>query len=476
MLRAHTTLLRRSFRNITVVTPYTLPTLRSFHTTITVHDEQKNKGRGGMITMSSLAGTRDFLPQQMKVRNWLFKKMHDAAALYGFQEYDTPILEPDELYKRKGGEEISQQMYCFIDRSGQAVALRPEMTPSLARIILAQGASLLLPIKWYSIPQCWRFETTTKARKREHYQLNMDIWGTTSVNAEAELLAAICHLFTSLGLDSNDVGIKISSRKVLQAVMDKNGITEEQFAPACVIVDKLDKIGEEEVIVQLQEIGITGAAAQAIIELTSISSIDDLKNKMGADTQAVKEIIDLFVLAKEYGIESFLQFDASIVRGLTYYTGIVFEAFSKGGEIQRAICGGGRYDRILTTYGAPKDIPACGFGLGDVVLLEILAEKNLIPDLFDVPKDLVVPFNEGMRPQAVQLVNKMRKLGINVDIYVGSAKKLKHALSYADRVGSGRVIMVMPDEWKENKVAIKNLRTGTQEAVSIDNLFTKEIK
>ncbi len=443
-----------------------------FHTTLTSCEEQKYKGRAGMIAMSPLAGTRDFLPQQMRIRNWLFDKMHAVAKQFNFQEYDTPILESDELYKRKGGEEISQQMYCFTDRSGQQVALRPEMTPSLARIILAQGASLLLPVKWYSIPQCWRFETTTKGRKREHYQLNMDIWGTTHINAEAELLAAICQLFKSLGLSANDVGIKVSSRKVLQSVLDQYGVRKDQFAPTCVIIDKLDKIGAEQVIVELKELGISEESAESIIRVTSIKSIEELKLFM-TNTEPVTELETLFELAKSYDVESYLQFDASIVRGLTYYTGIVFEAFTKGGELSRAICGGGRYDQILSTYGAPNDIPACGFGLGDVVLLEILSEKNLIPaELLEHEKhDIIVPFNESLRGEAIQLLTKMRQSSQKADIFVGSAKKLKHALGYADRIGAERVIMIMPDEWKENKVVVKHLRKNTQETIPIQDLL-----
>lgn len=420
------------------------------------------KGRGGMISLEPVAGTRDFPPEDMRLRQWLFSKFHSVAQMFGFEEYDAPVLESEELYKRKGGEEITQQMYHFKDRSGAAVALRPEMTPTLARLILQQGKSLLLPVKWYSIPQCWRFETTTRGRKREHYQWNMDIWGIQQSSAEAELLAAIVALFKSVGLNREDVGIKISSRKVLQSVLDKLGVPNEIFAETCVIIDKLDKLEREEVLRQLNELGLSTEVGEQILRFMAMKTIDELEQELGAEHEAVKDLKLVFQLAKGYGFDDWLIFDASIVRGLSYYTGVVFEAFARQGELQRAICGGGRYDRILSTYGAKKDVPACGFGFGDCVILEILKDKNLIPE--DVTKhvinDLVIPFNESMRAAACDVVSQLRNGGRVADVYLGNAKKIGTAFSYADRIGAYRAILIAPDEWQQGKVNVKYLRLG----------------
>ncbi|KAL0484615.1 histidyl tRS [Acrasis kona] len=444
------------------------------------------KGRGGMIVLEPVAGTRDFIPSDMRYRAWLFSKFHAVAKKYGFEEYDAPILESEELYKRKAGEEITQQMYNFTDKSEQQVALRPEMTPSLARLILSQGKSLLMPVKWYSIPQCWRYETTTRGRKREHYQWNMDIWGVPNVSAEAELLAAICEFFKLVGLTSQEVGIKISSRKVLETVMKGLNISSEQFAPACVIVDKLDKLQKEDVVQQLSILGISEESSLELISIMQIKDIDELSQKIGEES--VAELRQLFDLVKGYGVAEYLRFDASIVRGLSYYTGVVFEAFSisRNSELSRAICGGGRYDRILTTYGAKQDTPACGFGFGDVVILEILRDLNKIPKEVSrhVVNDLVVPFNEDLRPQACKVVTMLRDAGIPAEVYLPKTKKIANTFSYAERIDADRVIMIAPDEWNAGEVKVKYMKlqpkgvgeeekntVGVQFAVKVDDLL-----
>jgi histidyl-tRNA synthetase len=451
----------------------------------------KGKGRGGMIMLEPVSGTRDFPPADMRYRSWLFSKFHQVAKKFGFEEYDAPVLESEELYKRKAGEEITQQMYNFIDKSDQAVALRPEMTPSLARLILSQGKALLMPVKWYSIPQCWRYETTTRGRKREHYQWNMDIWGIDHVSAEAELLAAIVEFFRAVDLSPREVGIKVSSRKILQTVMDQLGVTKDQFQPACIIVDKLDKNPREAIVKQLVDINVDEESANRIIDTMSLKTIDELAKAIGEEHDAVKEIKTLFSLATGYGFDEYLIFDASIVRGLAYYTGIVFEAFSitKDSELSRAICGGGRYDRILTTYGAKQDTPACGFGFGDVVILEILKDLGKIPKSVTqhVISDLVIPFNEDLRPVACEIVTLLRNSGSKADVYLGRTKKIGNAFNYADRIGSDRAVLIGPDEWAKKEVKLKYLRLqkkgaseeekkqGVQFTVSVDNLLTFEI-
>lgn len=442
--------------------------------------EKKGKGRGGMIVLDPVAGTRDFPPTDMRYRSWLFSKFHQVAKKFGFEEYDAPVLESEELYKRKAGEEITQQMYNFKDKSEQAVALRPEMTPSLARLILSQGKALLMPVKWYSIPQCWRYETTTRGRKREHYQWNMDIWGIDQVSAEAELLAAIVEFFRSVELTSKEVKIKVSSRKILQTVMDQLGITKDQFQPACVIVDKLDKNPKEEIVKQLLEIKVSEESANKIIDIMSLKSIDELANAIGDNHDAIKEIRTLFALAKGYGFDEFLIFDASIVRGLAYYTGIVFEAFSvtKDSELSRAICGGGRYDRILTTYGAKQDTPACGFGFGDVVILEILKDLGKIPKSVTQHTicDLVIPFNEEMRPAACEIVTMLRNGGNKADVYLGKTKNIKNGFNYADRIGADRAILIGPDEWSRKEVTVKYLRLQRKGNWSEEDRKKKEVQ
>ena len=186
-------------------------------------------------------GTRDFYPEDMRVRNWLFDQFREAARSHGFEEYDAPVLEHEDLYTRKQGEEITQQLYGFEDKGGRRLALRPEMTPSLVRMLLQKGGALPLPVRWFSIPQCWRYERMTRGRKREHYQWNMDIFGVEGATAEAELLAAVTTFLGRLGLGPDDVGIKVSSRKVLQGVLGQLGVTDDRFEAVCVLVDKLEE-------------------------------------------------------------------------------------------------------------------------------------------------------------------------------------------------------------------------------------------
>lgn len=412
-------------------------------------------------------GTRDFFPDDMRLRTWLFDHWRAVSEEFGFEAYDAPVVEHEAIYIRKAGEEITGQLYNFEDKSGRRLALRPEMTPSLARMILQQGGALHLPAKWYSIPQCWRYERTTRGRKREHYQWNVDIFGVAGITAEAELLAIITGFFQRVGLGAEDVGIKISSRKVLQSVLEELGVTGEQFAPVCVLVDKLEKLPREELEEEFAALGLAASTVDRIIETLSINELDALAGVLGEDHEAVVELRTLWSLAAAYGYEDWLQLDASVVRGLAYYTGTVFEAFDRGATL-RAICGGGRYDRLLSTFGG-KDQPACGFGFGDVVILELLKDKGVLPELPRGIDDVVFAWRESLRPAAVQVARQLRGAGRKVDLIL-EKKKVKAAFKHADRLGARRMIMVAPDEWERGEVTVKDLAAGTQETVKLAEL------
>lgn len=405
----------------------------------------------------------------MRLQRWLFDKFRDTAALYGFQEYDAPVLENEELYKRKAGEEITEQMYNFKDKEGAAVTLRPEMTPSLARMVLQlmraeTGAiAAVLPLKWFSVPQCWRFETTQRGRKREHYQWNMDIVGVPSIVAEAELLSAVVTFFESVGITSKDVGLKVNSRKVLAAVLEKAGVPTDKFAETCVIIDKLDKIGAEAVQKELStKVGLAEEVGQRIVRATGAKTLDEFAELAGVgESEEVAELRMLFELAVDYGYADWLQFDASVVRGLAYYTGVVFEGFDKAGVL-RAICGGGRYDKLLTLYGSPKEVPCVGFGFGDCVIIELLKEKNVLPALSASVDYVVAAYSTEMMGKAMSVARQLRLAGKTVDVYPDSAKKVKKAFKYADRIGAVRIAFVAPSEWEQGLVRIKDLRVAEE--------------
>ena len=421
----------------------------------------------GIIMAQGVRGTRDFFPEDMRLRNWLFDNFDDAALLHGFQEYDAPVLESEELYTRKQGEEITQQLYNFKDKGDRKVALRPEMTPSLARMVMSRAGVLPMPIKWYSIPQCWRYERTQRGRGREHYQWNVDIWGTDEISADAELISVLVTFFRSVGLTEEDLVIKMSSRKVLEEVLGSLGLEGDIFAKTCIIVDKMDKLPTDVVSEQLGDLGLEKTAIQTIQSTLAIKDMNSLEEILGKESAAVTELTSLFSALEAYGISGWIEFDASIVRGLAYYTGPVFEAHDRAGEL-RAICGGGRYDKLLSTLGG-KDLPATGFGFGDMVIMELLAEKGLVPELIGGIDDVVISLSPELRNAAMSVATSLRSTGKSVDLVLED-KRLKWAFKHAERSGAQRLVMVMPDEWKEGKVKIKNLESGEEIEVSIDLL------
>ena len=421
----------------------------------------------GIIMAQGVRGTRDFYPEDMRLRNWLFDNFDDAALLHGFQEYDAPVLESEELYTRKQGEEITQQLYNFKDKGDRKVALRPEMTPSLARMVMSRAGVLPMPIKWYSIPQCWRYERTQRGRGREHYQWNVDIWGTDAISADAELISVLVTFFKSVGLTEEDLVIKMSSRKVLEEVLGSLGLEGDIFAKTCIIVDKMDKLPADVVSEQLGDLGLEKSAIQTIQSTLVIKDMNSLEETLGKESAAVTELTSLFSALEAYGISGWIEFDASIVRGLAYYTGPVFEAHDRAGEL-RAICGGGRYDKLLSTLGG-KDLPATGFGFGDMVIMELLAEKGLVPELIGGVDDVVISLSPELRNAAMSVATSLRSTGKSVDLVLED-KRLKWAFKHAERSGAQRLVMVMPDEWKEGKVKIKDLESGEETEVSVDSL------
>jgi histidyl-tRNA synthetase len=432
------------------------------------------------------SGTRDFYPADMRLRNWLFGHMKRTAAAFGFHEYDAPVLEHVQLYERKAGEEIVSQMYHFVTQDGAAVTLRPEMTPSLARMVLNRTnlqtglvREFTLPLKWFSLPQCWRFESTQRGRKREHYQWNMDIVGVGHVSAELELLAAACAFLRSIGITSDEVGIKVNSRAVLEALLGKYGITKDSatedggdlFAKVCVIIDKLDKIGACAVTELLGEIGVSEEFSADILKALGAPTIEALAEIVGGESEALQQVQQLFELAKDYGIADYLLFDASVVRGLAYYTGIVWEAFDRKGEL-RAIMGGGRYDRLLELYGGEHcQIPCVGFGFGDCVIVELLKETGKMPDFSSTGVDYVVcAFEADLYGTAAKISAGLRACGNTVDLMPTPKRSVDKSFKYADQSGARRMVFVAPDEIARGVVRIKDLRTkdAKGEGVQVD--------
>ncbi|DBA95079.1 TPA: hypothetical protein ACH3X1_002592 [Trebouxia sp. C0004] len=459
------------------------------------------------MTSAGPAGTRDFYPEEMRLRSWLFDHMAAVSRVFAFEQVDAPVLESEELFVRKAGEEITEQLYNFEDRGGRRMALRPEFTPSLARMVLQKGKGLPLPVKWFTLAQCWRFERSTRGRRREHYQWNMDCIGVAGVEAEAELLAAMVMFFQNVGLTAEDVAIKVSSRQLLQAVLEQHMIPAESTSRVFVTVDKMDKLPKETVVAELQAAGLNPEAISGIMAAMQVRSLEDLQQLLGDDTPAVQQLQRLFQLADGYGFQDWLVFDASIVRGLAYYTGkdvqdsasacdplqqhssvvrsdaclllvvwsakgcfpgIVFEARDRKGEL-RAIAGGGRYDQLLETFGGEHQ-PCAGFGFGDAVIMELLKDKKLLPQLDHQVEDVVMVMDESLRPAACEVAARLRKSGHTVDLIL-EPKKMKQVFKVTDRTCAQRLVIVAPKEWEAGRVRVKQLDSREEKDVLLDELI-----
>jgi len=410
-------------------------------------------------------GTRDFYPDAMRARGWLFGHFREVARRFGFEEVDAPVLEHAELFIRKAGEEIVEQLYHFT-LHGRHLALRPELTPSLARMVIARQGELALPLRWFSIPQCWRYERMTRGRRREHYQWNMDVWGVPGVEAEAELVAAVFALVDRLGLARGDVRVRVSSRKLLEAIARGRGVEGERFAALCVTVDKLGKLGRDAVAAQLTDpagpVGLAPGEADELLGFLAVRDLEEARRRLPeAAAPALAELGDLFALLEAYGVADRVEFDASIVRGLAYYTGVVFEAFDAAGEL-RAICGGGRYDRLVETLGG-RPVPAAGFGFGDAVIAELLEAKGLVPALPRGLDDVVIAVAGGAgagdaRRAAIRHAARLRAAGRAVELVLDAP--LKRALRSADRSGAARAHLIGPDELARGVARVRDLATG----------------
>ena len=331
---------------------------------------------------TTLPGFRDFYPEQLAERAHVTRAWREVARRYAFQEYDGPPLEPLDLYTAKSGDEIVGQLYNFTDKGGREVALRPEMTPTFARMVAARANSLRKPTRWFSIPQLFRYERQQKGRLREHFQLNVDIVGETGFAADAELIACAVDICRELGLTSREVVVRISDRRVVRAYLGALGIPDTAFGAVLAVADKLSRQPRDVSADKLAAAGLDASQVDAALRMDS-TTLDDVSRALqsasaegGAHVAEMRSLFEYVTTLVPDGGD-WLRFDLSIVRGLAYYTGVVFELFDRSGEF-RAICGGGRYDNLLDAIGGTP-LPALGFGMGDVVLGELLKARNLMP-------------------------------------------------------------------------------------------------
>lgn len=416
---------------------------------------------------TALPGFREFYPDDAALRNHIFTAWRTVASRYGFEEYDGPPLEPLELYTDKSGAEIMGQLYHFEDKGGRAVALRPEMTPTLARMVGARASSLMKPIRWFSIPQLFRYERPQRGRLREHFQLNMDVIGDTSPLADAEVIAAAIDIQRVLGLTGKQVCVRLSHRGVIQQLLLGKGIPPEKLGATLTAIDRLQVDAEQAVEwaqKQLAQLGIDGKLAPAVVEVARIREWSALERAGGAPAPggAVENLLACRDALYQMGLEEFVQLDTSIVRGLAYYTGVVFELFDRQHTL-RAICGGGRYDDLVKQI-AGADVPCVGFGMGDAVLTELLKESHLVPEVPSRIQAFLVAHSATDQPAVLRLAHQLRDAGVPVE-YALKAPNLRRQFEQAGKRRARYVVIVGSPEGGSESVKIRDLASGQEEVV-----------
>ena len=424
---------------------------------------------------AKLRGFRDFPPEDFALRSHIFDSWRRVSRRYGFLEYDAPPLERLELYTAKSGDEIAGQLYEFSDKGDRRVALRPEMTPSLARILAEKSRSIPKPVRWFSIPQLFRYERQQRGRLREHFQWNVDLVGQGGIEADAEVLAVAIDGLRELGLDAEDIRARVSDRALLTGVLESLGVPEGQMEAAFAVVDRMERASREETMNRIRdkdEIGLSKEQADNLLDVMAVSDLDQIESRFGRDelvASRLSEVRRYLSVLEDLGVADFVEFDLRIVRGLAYYTGIVFEIFDRGGEF-RAVCGGGRYDRLLEHVGG-EPLPAVGFGMGDVVLGELLKDQGCAPEYRPRVDYFVVSVGEGPAGLARRIASTQRAEGRSVLYRVGPQSVRKQFASAA-AAGAASVIVLGPDELERGVAVVRDMSTGHEREVEVADLIS----
>jgi histidyl-tRNA synthetase len=413
----------------------------------------------------ALPGFRDFYPADLALRAHIFRTWRAVAGRYGFEEYDGPPLEPLELYTAKSGEEIVGQLYAFTDKGGREVAMRPEMTPTLARMVAARANGLKKPIRWFSIPQLFRYERQQRGRLREHFQLNADLIGEPGPLGDAEIIALAVDSVRAFGLGPSDFRVRLSDRRLLTALLRGLRLDEAQTAIVYQVLDKLERVPEAVSVERLEQAGVGRGTIDRILALARLRRWDalvgaagDLGNALEAGAPLERTIAALDAM----GLGGYLDVDLGVVRGLAYYTGTVFELFDARGEL-RAICGGGRYDHLLAALGG-VDLPALGFGMGDVVLAELLRDRGLAPGEPATVDVFLAAIGSDDLAAVLALAHELREAGLRAE-YALAPQAIGKQLKLADSRGARVAIVIGPDDRARGEVMVKDLRANSQRAV-----------
>ncbi len=404
-----------------------------------------------MSKILPVKGARDFYPEEMAMRGWLYGNIRAVSESFGYQEFEGPFLERLELYAAKSGDElVKQQSFVFEDRGGEMIALRPELTPSLARMVATRSQALPRPIRWWSFGPFWRYERPQKGRSREFFQWNIDILGVDTPQADAELAAVAAEFFRNLGLPPSAVRILVNSRTLAEIQLESIGIPSDLRQPTFRAIDRLDKMDQRK---------WESYASDAGLSDDQILALQDVLTDTEAWKQS-KQLVSFFDAVEKLGVSDYIEYDPSIIRGLDYYTGIVFEA-RDADRRHRAILGGGRYDDLVSIVGGDP-VPGVGFAMGDVVIGLVLEDAGVYPELRPNPAQiLLVAFDEASLLQTLEISSDLREAGLRAEWYP-QADRIKTQLKYADRQGIPIVLILGPDELANDQVTIKDMRSGEQ--------------
>lgn len=407
-------------------------------------------------------GTRDFLPAEMSIRTQIFHRLYDVIERYGFVRYDGPILESAEIYEAKSGREIAdQQLYTLVDRSGRRLALRPEMTPSVARMIAGHAGQLQFPVRWYSHVNCHRYERPQRGRVREHWQINVDIFGSDSAGCEIEMFELIHDMMGALGADEDMWVLRANDRVLLESVLaDIVEIPQEKLGSVASLVDRWEKHPRERLAIDATEMGVTDKQFDRLAEALKAGPaiLDDVSREARARSHLVKVL--------ESGAGDLVRFDPSIVRAFEYYTSTVFEVFDLNPVNTRSLFGGGRYGNLTGLF-SPQQIPGIGFGMGDVTVVDFLETHRLLPEPRSEVDVAVIPTEENLLPAAREIAHRLRGAGLRASTPL-ELRKLGKELARADKAGANAALIVGPDDWRSGTVTVRSMSTKEQRQVPVE--------
>ena len=418
------------------------------------------------LSTESYKGVRDFYPEDNFIQNYIFKTWRETVESFGYVEYNSSILEPAELYKQKSGDEIvNEQTYTFLDRGDREVTLRPEMTPSVARMVAGKVQELVFPLRWYSIPNLFRYEKPQRGRLREHWQLNVDLFGTNSVDADAEIITLAYQIMKKLGGKDEDFTIKINDRKIVNALYEKFGLSEENAYKVSKIIDKKDKISNSAF-----EAALTELIGEKTDEFIGLLVANRKLLESFEDNEVSKNLLTLIEKLDKAGIKNIV-YDPTLMRGFDYYTGTVFEVFDVHPDNNRSVFGGGRYNDLLDIFGTRK-VSAIGFGAGDVTAKDFLETHNLLPKYRSRVDVYICILSKEFSEEASKIADTLRAEGLNIAVDL-SEKKLGDQIKIADKQSIPYTLVVGEDEIKSGEYPLKNLESGKEKKVKLEEI--KEI-